>query len=260
MRSSSSFNNGNALSHLAFINSHLSASFLLLAPFLFLSWVSFTSESLFLLIRWVSVRLPLLFGFLVGGRYRLLFVWFLLFLGCLRISGSCVFLWGVVFFCVWWRVHLVCVGSVCCVVRVSYGAVCVFSCGACCLLGSFGLGPGFVSECVGFCVGFPKGALALWGVGLVGCVFPPPRGVSFPRVVSPVGWVVFFSLGWLVSCPYRGWFFRFSVACLSLSLGGLCFCLVWLPVVHVVVSSPLRGVAGVLVLSFVGSARWGHEH
>lgn len=71
MRSSSSFNNGNALSHLAFINSHLSASFLLLAPFLFLSWVSFTSESLFLLIRWVSVRLPLLFGFLVGGRYRL---------------------------------------------------------------------------------------------------------------------------------------------------------------------------------------------
>lgn len=107
-------------------------------------------------------------------------------------------------------------------------------------------------------LGFPKGALALWGVGLVGCVFPPPRGVSFPRVVSPVGWVVFFSLGWLVSCSYRGWFFRFSVACLS--LGGLCFCLVWLPVVHVVVSSPLRGVAGVLVLSFVGSARWGHEH
>lgn len=63
MRSSSSFNNGNALSHLAFINSHLSASFLLLAPFLFLSWVSFTSESLFLPIRRLSVCLPLLFGF-----------------------------------------------------------------------------------------------------------------------------------------------------------------------------------------------------
>ena len=105
MRSSSSFNNGNALSHLAFINSHLSASFLLLAPFLFLSWVSFTSESLFLLIRWVSVRLPLLFGFWWAAVIVSFFVWFLLFLGCLRISGSCVsFVSGGVFIlCVWVR-------------------------------------------------------------------------------------------------------------------------------------------------------------
>lgn len=248
MRSSSSFNNGNALSHLAFINSHLSASFLLLAPFLFLSWVSFTSESLFLLIRWVSVRLPLLFGF-----------WWAAVIVCFS-SGSFSFL---VAFVSVGRAFLLCLVA-CSFCVCGFGllcgrgfvwgcmCVCVFSCGACCLLGSFGLGPGFVSECVGFCVGFPKGALALWGVGLVGCVFPPPR------VASPVGWVVFFSLGWLVSCSYRGWFFRFSVACLS--LGGLCFCLAWLPVVYVVVSSPLRGVAGVLVLSVVGSARWGHEH
>ena len=52
MRSSSSFNNGNALSHLAFINSHLSASFLLLAPFpllvlgVFYFGVPFSSHSL----------------------------------------------------------------------------------------------------------------------------------------------------------------------------------------------------------------------
>ena len=119
MRSSSSFNNGNALSHLAFINSHLSASFLLLAPFLFLSWVSFTSESLFLLIRWVSIRLPLLFGF-----------WWAAVIVCFS-SGSFSFL---VAFVSVGRAFLLClvacsscVGSVCCVVGVSYGAVCVWS-------------------------------------------------------------------------------------------------------------------------------------
>ena len=103
------------------------------------------------------------------------------------------------------------------------------------------------------------GALA-WLVvcSLTRGAFPSPSFLPSPGGFSRWVGCVLFSLGWLVSCSCRGWFFRFSVACLS--LGGLCFCLVWLPVVHVVVSSPLRGVAGVLVLSYVGSARWGHEH
>ena len=122
MRSSSSFNNGNALSHLAFINSHLSASFLLLAPFLFLSWVSFTSESLFLLIRWVSGRLPLLFGFwwaavivcFSSGSFSFLVAFVSVgraFLLCLVACSFCVcgfgllcgpgFVWGRVCLCAW---------------------------------------------------------------------------------------------------------------------------------------------------------------
>lgn len=70
--------------------------------------------------------------------------------------------------------------------------------------------------------------------------FLPPGGFS-----RWVGCVLFSGVVGFVFLPW-----------LVLPLLGL----VWLPVVYVVVSSPLRGVAGVLVLSFVGSARWGHEH